>query len=63
MWILRKVLAPLTVVEAMELLLERLRGLDAAKAASMVERALPLVHTFFAHHHAAQVHGFFAAVD
>jgi DNA-binding transcriptional MerR regulator len=46
-----------------ELLLRRLRGLEVAKAAGMVERALPLVHTFFAHYHAAQVQSFFAAVE
>jgi len=46
-----------------QLLLRRLRGLDVARAASMIERALPLVHAFFAHHHAAQVHAFFAAVE
>lgn len=46
-----------------ELLLERLGGLDVGAAAGMVERALPLVHTFFAHYHAAQVHSFFTAVE
>ncbi len=45
------------------LLLQRLRGLEVTEAAGMVERALPLVHTFFAHYHAAQVQSFFAAVE
>jgi DNA-binding transcriptional MerR regulator len=47
----------------MRLVLERLAGREPAEVALMVERALPLVHTFFAHYHTMQVKNFFAALE
>jgi DNA-binding transcriptional MerR regulator len=45
------------------LVLERLAGLPPEQIAAMVERALPLVHTFFTHYHTTQVRDFFAALE
>lgn len=45
------------------LVLERLSGLPVERVAQMMERALPLINTFFAHYHTAQVRNFFAAME
>lgn len=46
-----------------QLVLERLAHLPPEQVARMVERALPLVHTFIAHYHTTQVRNFFAALE
>lgn len=45
------------------MLVERLGQLSPERAAEMIEKALPLVHTFLVRYHAAQVRNFFAAVE
>ncbi len=45
------------------LLLERVADLPADQVASMIERVLPLIHSFLARYHTAQVRNFFAAMD
>lgn len=46
-----------------KLVLERLSELPMSRVAEMMERVLPLVHTFFAHYHTAQVRNFFTAME
>ncbi len=45
------------------LLLDRVAHLPADQVASMIERVLPLIHSFLARYHTAQVRNFFAAMD
>lgn len=45
------------------LLLGRVSHLPADQVASMIERVLPIIHSFLARYHAAQVRNFFAAMD
>ncbi|MFW6049633.1 MAG: MerR family transcriptional regulator [Myxococcota bacterium] len=44
------------------LISSRLSGIPAADAASMIERALPLIHQFLTRYHAARVRDFFATM-
>lgn len=46
-----------------KLVLERLADQPTEQVASMVEGALPLIHTFLAHYHTTQVRNFFAALE
>jgi hypothetical protein len=53
-----------TMFEAeLALLTDRLTKFDAAQAASMVERVMPLVHRFLTRYHQAKVRRFFAAME
>lgn len=46
-----------------ELMLARLSRLSAERAAIMLEQVLPVIHSFVARYHAAQVRNFFAAME
>lgn len=45
------------------MMLERLGDQPPARVAAMLQAALPLIHTFLARYHAAQVRNFFAAIE
>lgn len=45
-----------------QLLAARLEGLPPARAAALLERALPLVHTFVARYHVERAKGFFSTL-
>lgn len=46
-----------------ELMLARIAKLSAERAAAMLEQVLPVIHSFVARYHAAQVRNFFAAME
>lgn len=45
------------------MMLDRLGDQPPARVAAMLQAALPLIHTFLARYHAAQVRNFFAAIE
>lgn len=46
-----------------ELMLARIAELSAERAATMLEQVLPVIHSFVARYHAAQVRNFFVAME